>query len=288
MIFLIKVLQFKYWIIFSAPPGIALALMRFGGWIIYSIARMTSFKKTVARNVETLFPQSNGLEIADKLLKTVSYSIFELLCQPYFKAEHFKRLFAWEGMENLNRALEHKKGVLLLTLHAGNYELIPAAVGNLGYKMNSILRSTDDPIFKILNESRRHQNVNIINVSEQDMYRETIQLLGKNELVGTLADTGALEGRHVMLNFLGKEVPAATGWLTLAQRAETMVVPVLTRKEGGKNVITLYEPFSVTKDTREPAMQKAHRIFEDFVRQHPDQWGIFLNSYEVKRMVEGK
>ena len=120
------------------------------------------------------------------------------------------------------------------------------------------------------------------------MLKSTIQLLAKNELVGTLADTGALEGRHVMIKFLGKEVPAATGWLTLAQRAETMVVPLLTRKEGAKNVITFYEPFTVTKETRELAMQKVHQVFEEFIRQHPDQWGIFLNSYEVKRMVEGK
>ena len=287
MITLVRFLQIFFKIVFHAPPAIALSIMYFAGWLTYSIARKTSLKRTIADNVKLIMPKKNAEQIADQLLKNVSYAIFELLCLPYFNNKHFKTIFRFEGLDNLNNALTEKKGAILLTLHAGNYETIPSALANLGYKIASILRATNDPIFKILNECRSQKGVRIINVSEQNMYTEAIEVLNDNGVIGTLADTGALEGRHVFMKFLGRDVPAATGWLTLAQRSGAMVVPTLTRKQGRKNIIILHEPFTVTKDNREEVMQKVKNILEGFVRDNPDQWGIFLNSYETQRMVKG-
>ena len=103
-----------------------------------------------------------------------------------------------------------------------------------------------------------------------------------------LADTGALESRHEYVQFLGKKVPVATGWLTMALRSSCAVVPTLAKKDGKRNSIILYEPLKVTKENRETIKQKAIKIFEDFIKQNPEQWGMFLNEFETKRMVEGK
>ena len=132
---------------------------------------------------------------------------------PFFKNKHYRSIFKWEGLEHLDQALKQGKGAILLTLHAGNYEVVPAALANLGYKVNSVLRATQEPIFELLNNCRSQAGVKIINFSEHDMYRETMNVLSQNEIVGTLADTGALEGRHIFYEFLGREVPVATGWL---------------------------------------------------------------------------
>jgi len=288
MIAFLKSLQFCFRIIFFAPAGIALSLMYFAGWLTQAIAKRTGLKKTVLKNIKMVLPESQAEQIADNLIKNVSYSIFELLCLPFFKKEHFRSIFKFEGLEHLDQALKQKKGAILLTLHAGNYEVVPAALANLSYKVNSVLRATPEPIFEFLNRCRSHSGVKIINVSEQDMYKETVNVLSQNEIVGTLADTGALEGRHIFYEFLGREVPVATGWLTLAQRSGAPVLPILTRKEGRTNHIILYESFKITKETREEGIKKAGKIFEDFIKLNPEQWGIFLNSYETKRMIEGK
>ena len=288
MIILLRSLQFCLRIIFYAPAGSALAAMRFFGWVTQAIAKRTRLRKTVAQNVKMVFPERNAQRIADGLIENVSYSIFELLCLPFFKDRHFKSIFRFEGQPFLDQALREGKGAILLTMHAGNYEVVPAALANLGYRVNSVLRASQDPIFEFLNYCRSKGGVNIINVAEQDMYRETLNVLRKNEIVGTLADTGALESRHVLYKFLDREVPVATYWLTLAQRSGSAVVLILTRKQGKINFIRLYEPFKVTKENRDEVMQKAASVFESFIRQYPEQWGIFLNSYETKRMAQGK
>ncbi len=288
MIFFLRSLQFCCRLIFFAPASVALAFMYLGGWITQAIGKRTRLRTTVIENVKMIFPQSNADQIADKLIENVSYSIFELLCLPFFRKKHFQAIFKWEGTENIDRALKEGKGAIFLTLHAGNYEVVPAALADLGYKVNSVLRAAPDPVFAFLNRCRSHRGVNIINVSEQDMYKETLKVLGRNEIVGTLADTGALEGRHIFYEFLGRKVPVATGWLTLAQRSGAPVVPTLTKKQGRINTIMLFEPFTVTRDNREEAIKRASRIFEEFIKRNPEQWGIFLNSYETKRMIEGE
>jgi lauroyl/myristoyl acyltransferase len=258
-------------------------------WLTQAIAKATRLKKMTADNIKLVLPESDAPQLAEKLISNVSYSIYEVLCQPFFRKQHFQSILRWEGLENLENALKDKKGAIMLTMHAGNYELLSVGLANLGYKMNAVLRASEnDPIFQIVNQCRSHSGVNLINVIDKDMFKEAVKILGRNELIGLLADTGALESRHMFYNFLGKEVPVATGWLTLAQRANCAIIPILARREGRINIATLYEPLKITKSTREDVMQKSLKIFEDFIKQNPDHWAFFLNSYETRRMVDAK
>lgn len=294
MIVLLRFLQFIFRIIFLAPPRIALFCMRLAGWKTQIIAKMTPFRKSITENIKMVFPQANAKQIADKLIENTAYAIFELLCLPFFRKEHFEKVISWQGEAYLDKALEEKKGAIILTMHAGNYELIAPALANRGYKINAVLRAPEDPLFELVNYCRSSGGVKLINVLQEDMYKETLKALSNNELVILLADTGALESRHEFVNFLGHRVPAATGWLTLAQRGEAAVIPVLAKKEpnncweGAKNTIIMFQPFKVTKDNRESAMEEAGKTFEAFIEHYPEQWIMFLNTHETRRMMNAK
>ena len=288
MIAFLKFLQFCFRIIFFAPAGIALSFMYFAGWLTQAIAKKTRLRKTVIENVKMVLPESDAEQIADKLIENTGYSIFEILCLPFFKEKHRKAIIACTGIENLDQALKQRRGAIMITMHTGNYELFPLALADGNYKMNAILRATNVAIFEIINRSRKASGIQLINVLEKDMYKETIKLLGKNEIILTLADTGALESRYILHPFLGKKVPVATGWLTLAQRSKAPLIPVLIKKEGPKNIISIAEPIKITQKNREESMQKVGKFFEDFISQNPEQWAIFLNSYETQRMIKGE
>ena len=288
MIILLKFLQFCFRIIFLAPASPALFIMRTCAWLIQSIARRTKIRKTVIEDIKMVLPKNHAEQTADNLIKNTGLSLFEILCIPFFKQKHYQSVFEWKGIEHLNQALALKKGVIILTMHAGNYEATIPALSNQGFPMNVILRATDDPAFEIVNRSRSAKGAKLINILQEDTYKEALKALSNNELVYLLADTGALESRHEFRKFLGREVPVATGWLTLAQRADCAVIPTLVKREGNKNIISLYEPIKVTKENREEALQKAGKVFEDFIKENPDHWAIFLNPYETKRMANGK
>jgi KDO2-lipid IV(A) lauroyltransferase len=286
MIFLFYALQIKFFFIFLLPPGLALSLMRLSSEIVYQLAKRTPIKKTVARNLNTLFPDVPADKLADKLLRNVSYSIFEILCTPYFKEAHIKVLGKVVGLSNLDLALARRKGALIILMHTGNYELSHVLLSPYNYKMNVTLKASADPLYKLINRSRSYHGTKLINVLETDMYKESIKALSNNEIVSLLIDTGALESRHEIIDFLGQKVPVAIGWLTLAQRSEAAVLPCYSKREGNQVVFTMGEPLFVQSNNREEIKNKVKCFFENFIKAHPEQWAIFLNEFETKRMVE--
>ncbi|MDD5382299.1 MAG: lysophospholipid acyltransferase family protein [Candidatus Margulisbacteria bacterium] len=288
MILFLKALQFCFGLIFRAPAGVSLAVMRAASWTVYTVARLTRLKRNVVADIKLVMPDSPAEAVADRLIKNTSDTIFEILCVPFFQPEHYQAIFKWEGLEHVDRALKAGKGVIMLTMHFGNYESPANALARRGYKISSILKATDEPYFEIINNSRRVGGINLINVLEDNMYTETLKALARNDMVYILADTGALESRHEYFDFLGHKVPVATGWLTLAQRAGCPVIPTLSRREDGVNLVTFFPPVTVSRDNREAVMQSVGKTFEGFVKQYPENWAMFLNPYETKRMVEGK
>jgi lauroyl/myristoyl acyltransferase len=80
----------------------------------------------------------------------------------------------------------------------------------------------------------------------------------------------------------------ATGWLTLAQRTGCPVIPILTHRVKGVNVFTIFPSAVVTKDNRDEVLRNFVRVSEEFIKAHPEEWGMFFNEYETKRMVSGK
>jgi len=270
MIIFVKALQLLFRLIFFLPVVISLGIMYCFAWLIQAIVQLTKFKRTVVNNIRLILPKRDAAQIATRAISNISASIFELICVPFFTPKHFKRITRWQGKENLDKALDQNKGAIILTMHVGNYELVHAAIAKSGYPMNIVLRATDDPLFKIVNASRSSSGAKLINILEADMYQESLKVLEQNQLIYLLADTGALESRHEYHDFLGHQVPMATGWLTLAQRAKCPVIPTLARRENGVNVITMFPPIRVTKENRSAIIEKSSKLFEDFIIEYPE------------------
>ncbi len=284
MIIFVKFLQLIFRIIFLLPKNAGIAVMHLAANTVFQIARRTKIKKQVAKNIQLVLPQSNLIELADKSLKNLSLSIFNIICTPFFSEQHFHDLVKWHGLKKIEKALLDKKGLILITMHFGNYEII-SSLPHFGFNITNIFNPSDNPVLQIVNQSRLASGGKLISAEEANMYRESLKALERNEIIGILADTGALESRHSRVKFLGNEVPVATGWLTLAQRAKCPVIPIISIRQGYENHLYLEDPFYVTKDNRDQVIQNALNIFENYVRKHPDHWLIFLNSYETERMM---
>ncbi|MFA5839044.1 MAG: hypothetical protein WC890_00130 [Candidatus Margulisiibacteriota bacterium] len=287
MLWLIKIIQFKFWLIFFLPGKLPLYIMGLSARLIAFIVKRTSIARMVQKNMALILPPEKATQQnANQLITNTAYALFEIICLPYFRAEHFSAVNEIIGAENLAKARAAGKGALLLTMHAGNYEITPSVISRLGYPINSILKA-NEPIFDPLNRARVVGGGKLINVLEKDMFTESLKVMKKNEFAGILIDTGALESRYEKRQFLGKEVPMASGWLTLAQRAGCAIVPVTSRKKNGKNLITFHDLLFISPTNRDETVKKVIGIYESFILNNPDQWAIFFNSYETKRMVEG-
>jgi KDO2-lipid IV(A) lauroyltransferase len=281
MIALLYLLQFFFRLVFFLPVNVALAAMNTVAWVVATIALFTPVNTMIQRNLKLVFPEANESQLAKKLIHNLSRSILELLCVPFFNHHHMQKTVKFIGLDNLPQ----NQGAILLALHTGNYELSQIAISGLGFSMVIIMKAEKDPLFKLANKSRTCKGAKLVNVLETDMYQAAQKALTEKNFIGTLADTGALESRHEKLDFLGHKVPVATGWLTLAQRSGCPVIPVFAHRANGLNIITIHKPAVITKENRDQVFHDLVKISEEFIRQHPEDWGMFINEYETKRMV---
>jgi len=288
MIVIIYIIQFIFRIIFLIPGEFPLFCMRGAAWLTRSIIAKTWIRKMIINNVKLVLPEADAKKIADFELYNASLTIFETICLPLFKPYHFDLVFTLVNQEYIEQALAKGKGVILLSMHTGNYECGAMATAQKGYKLNTVMKSPDDPLFQFLNKVRAGGGINIINVLEQDMYKESLKVLAQNELIGVMADTGALESRHLTHLFLSHSVPIATGWITLAQRSKAPVIPVIMERQGNKNLVRFQDALEINLENKDQMVEKIIRLYENFIKQAPGQWCMFLNDYETKRMVQGK
>lgn len=261
-------------------------LLRLAAGLLRGLVNLTPIRKRIVDNVKLVLPHADAEAITDQLFYNASLTIMETICLPFFKSYHFDQVFELVNREQIDKALQRGKGVIFLSMHTGNYECGAMATAQKGYKLNTIMKSRDDPLFKFLNKVRSTGGINIINVLEQDMYKESLKVLAKNEIIGVMADTGALESRHILHPFLGHTVPIATGWITLAQRSKAAIIPVILKRSGNKNQVIFNAPLEITLENRDQMIEQIIGVFEDFIKQDPGQWCMFLNDFETRRMVE--
>jgi len=286
MIYLLNFLRWLMRPVFWLPAPVAVKIMRLAGAATWRLARLTPVRPMVVRNFKMVLPRADAETLADRALRNAGHAVFEIICAPYFKQAHLELITRVVGIENLDVALAKRKGAICLSLHSGNYELTAAVLASRGYHLTTVMKSPPgDKLYAFLDRSRQYHGSRLINILDGNMYRECLQALARDRCVGILVDTGALEGKHEMMPFLGHRVPIATGWTTLAQRAEAPVVPFFSKREGGKVVFVIGEPLTIYSDTRAEVMEHVRKFYENMVANHPDQWALFLNEHEVKRML---
>ena len=65
-------------------------------------------------------------------------TLLEALHLPGLTKEELARRIEIEGIENLHKAVAKNKGVLILTAHFGNWEIMSVAMGMMGYTGNAV------------------------------------------------------------------------------------------------------------------------------------------------------
>ncbi|MGB9613506.1 MAG: hypothetical protein ACPL4K_04965, partial [Candidatus Margulisiibacteriota bacterium] len=116
MTIILTVIQLILRAIFLLPPPTALFLMYFWAEIIYKISLLTPLQSIVASNISLFFPEADGKLLARKLLRNFSYSIFELLCFPFFDESHLQIMVKCQNLENVDWALAERKGAIIASM----------------------------------------------------------------------------------------------------------------------------------------------------------------------------
>ncbi|MCU0600505.1 MAG: lysophospholipid acyltransferase family protein [Desulfobacterales bacterium] len=260
------------------PREAALRLAGFIGHIWFVVDQR---HRTVAvENLTHVYGrEKTSLEIrglALRIFKNLAMILFEIGWSLRFKEKDFFKFFKIAGLENIRSAYARGKGVLALTAHIGNWELLMLAAGLLGLPMSAIYRPFDfKPLDRFFSDLRTRYGARLYPKSRA--MRKILRSMKDGEMVGFLLDQNTNLQSGVFVDFFGKPACTHKGMAALALGTGAPVVSAfLVREDAGFRVefgpeIPLIRTGDKDKDIIENTRQYNHAI-ESIILRYPEQW----------------
>jgi KDO2-lipid IV(A) lauroyltransferase len=205
---------------------------------------------------------------------------------------YIDKYVSFEGLEYFEQAFEKGKGVVGLTAHYDNWELLNAALSLKGFPMGVVARPLDNPYFNKYTEDVRSSFGGTV-IDKTNALRAMIRTLKSNGMVGILLDQRSSTKEGVMADFFGTPAMTSKGLGAIAVKTSCVVVPVFIRRiKGPYHRVECIKPIELAtggdkdEDIKENT-QRFTRAIEDFVRRYPDQW-FWLHSRWERRKHMGR
>ncbi len=185
-----------------------------------------------------------------------------------------------EGEGHLRDAFESGRGVLVVTAHLGNWELLGAVASHLGYPSAMVIRRLAGVVSnRWIEDLRKRSGVSLVEEGPGEL-KQMCRTLREGKVLGFTVDQRPRGARRsVPIRFLGRPTRVTTAVATLALRTGAPIVPVVIHREAsGRHCVRIGRPLDPCRDGRPLGQQTAdlaasyHRCIEREIVQHPDQW----------------
>lgn len=238
-------------------------------------------RKRTQNNLKIAF----GEEKDERELKKLALSVFENVGKNVadavrlknMKWEEVEKITKIEGLEYFDNAYKMGKGVIALTGHIGNFELLAAYVSLKGYKLSVISRELYDPRLDALLVKNR-ESVGLENIPSPASVKQVIKALRSGRALGVLADQDSSRVRGVFVNFFERPARTPVGPALLAYKTQSPIVPMAIVREGDdKYKIMVKEPIKLASSENKEkniieTTQKYTHVLESIIREYPSQW----------------
>lgn len=273
------------------PRRWAFAFVRFGSRCsFYLIGREREKTREHLR-------QAYGTAKTEREIYQLSRAVFENLaltplevlhCLKFGSAKAIPIVNAAEAFEVYDRLLGEGKGLISITAHLGNWELLAAVFGLRGYPGAVLARRIQyEPFNRWVVGIRAALKVPTLYRDRTG--REVLKRLAQNEIIGMLPDQdlrGAKGGLYV--DFFGRPAftSAAPVKLSLLSGAP-ILCNYLVREKDGRFRIALGEIIRprVDGNKEEAVLEYTKRWmheFEKMIRKYPEQWAWMHDRWQTK------
>ena len=270
--------QIIKWTTLSLPLKSAQRLGFYFGSIAYYV--LSKRRHIALHNLQNAFPSKSLSErksIAFKSFQNVGISLIEMLWFPNLTDEILKGLVKPKNIELLLKGYSTGNGMVMLSGHFGNWELIALSMAHLSKIPFSIIVQTQDN--KLVDEVvNRHRCLFGNKVIPMGMsVREIIRTLQSGGIVAIAPDQSA-SPEGVYVEFFGRKVTTHQGPAVFALRSRVpMQIGFIIRQEDGTYEVILEEiPYYDLTEYNEDNVRELTRrhtaVLERYIRLYPDHW----------------
>ena len=238
-------------------------------------------RRIVRRNLKFVYPEwppERVKKISKRIFQNLGITFLEICQMVCFSSDDILDKVKIRGQEHLLNAMHNNKGVIFISAHLGNWEIVPLFCP-LYFKM-PITVVARQILNKIINQwihelrTRFGSRVIYKDVALPEMTRT----LRQGKILAILIDQGTKSSLGVKIKFFNKFVTATPAAALLAMRCNSPVLPSFcTRNADGAFTIAIEPPLVLERtgdlgaDLRTNTQIMTDAI-EKMVRKYPEQW----------------
>ncbi|UCF31677.1 MAG: lysophospholipid acyltransferase family protein [bacterium] len=224
--------------------------------------------------------------IARRSFMNLGMAFMEYLAFPSLMGHRIDGIIDFVGEEHLRSSLDKGRGVLLLTVHLDNVDLLGIALALRGYPMGSITKNIRNVAVNRAVIMARESSGATVFAGSGNM-REILQHLRNGGIVGFVLDQNALAKDGIFVPFFNREASTLSSLGVLARKTGAAVVPAYIHRTGRKHRIVIEPVMTWTplQDKEEDVKErtKAYTLWtEKVVRRYPEQWMWIHNRWKTR------
>src|SRR5688500_17258273 len=261
--------------------GVASELAKFVGAAMYALDK--KHRDRAMGNLRRSFPDMPEPQLrrmAKRSMQALCLLAIEVLFTTrLIRVDTFQRyiVFGVRFRETLALMLKRDQGMIMLTGHYGNWEILGYVLATLGFPTVSIARPLDNPyVSEFVFGVRERTGQKII--AKKGATDEVVQVLDTHGTVGFIADQNA-GSKGLFVDFFGRKASTYKSIALLAMQYEVPVMIGYARRlndrfrfELGVQDIIYPADWKSQDDPLRYITQRYTKGIEDFVRRDPGQY----------------
>jgi len=233
-------------------------------------------RRTLRRNLDIVYggrmTDKEKRILENRNIRNYGRGFFEFLKFTVWPAAKIKNMVKeTHGLEYFNEAKETKKGVIVVTLHLSNWELLAHFTALNGNIAGAAAKRMFDPLIEsAVNSARTKTGVKIF--LKDDDIRSMIKYLRQGMIFGILSDQDT-SVESVYVPFLGVMAKTPSGPAVLAQKLGLKLMTVcIFRRRDNYYGIQINKPIETKGKTTQQLAEEYNRELSEFIFKYPEQW----------------
>jgi len=220
-------------------------------------------------------------DITRRFYQSYGQNFIEILFIPLINKKYLDTYLKIEGAEHLKSAFNKGRGVILLSMHTGSWELSNIISEYMGFPFLLFVQNQRYPRLNNLLNSYRLQRRHKI-VAGDGGVRQLIKALKENSPIGMTADQGGRDG--VLVKFFGRSASMPSGAIRFAIKYGAVIVPVYYTRKHGPKIKIIFDPLFEIKRSQDREndvvsnLQELTRVYEKNIRKYPQE---YLWTYKI-------
>lgn len=264
------------------PASVAYTLGESFGRLAHQVAWIIGRNRIGMINLRLVFGREKTKGQFRRILKEMwlnfGRSAVEFARFPRYNKDNIDRYVTWENFRYMEAAREQGHGILIMTAHFGNWDLLALSASMRGFTVNLITKHMRSKAITDLWMKWRARG-GVHPIFKKEAGREIVHLLRQNKLVAFVLDqdTKPKEG-GIFVDFFGHKASTLSAPALLSQKRKTPVIPVFLVRETRYTHRAIVEPpieFETTDDHERDLVNNTRRyleVLEKYVHSYPEQW----------------